>query len=154
MLPVYKRCWRPPNVPPRGWPRSAHEELRSETTKFWSASRLLYNDSMQSSREKTVLQYFRLLGAKPLYESMLVCLLSNWSLRNKLQWNFSHNTTLFIHENASENIVCEMAAILSRWRLVKANLASKLNAYFEFIFFWGVSLIESPADHLSALRKK
>ena len=27
----------------------------------------------------------------------------------------------FIHENASENIVCEMAAILSRERWVKYN---------------------------------
>ena len=28
--------------------------------------------------------------------------------------NFKQNTKLFIHENASENIVCEMAVILSR----------------------------------------
>ena len=35
-------------------------------------------------------------------------------LRNKLQWNFNHSTKLSIHENASENIVCEKAAILSR----------------------------------------
>ena len=38
----------------------------------------------------------------------------NWTLRNKLQWNFNWNTNLFIHENASENTVCKMAAILSR----------------------------------------
>ena len=38
----------------------------------------------------------------------------NWTHRNKLQWNFTQNTKLSIHENASENIVCEMAAILSR----------------------------------------
>ena len=36
-----------------------------------------------------------------------------WTFRNKIQWNFNQNTKLFIHENASENIVCEMAAILS-----------------------------------------
>ena len=29
----------------------------------------------------------------------------------KLQWNFIQNAKFFIHENASENIVCEMAAI-------------------------------------------
>ena len=40
----------------------------------------------------------------------------NWTLRNKLKRNFNQNTKLFIHENASENIVCEMAAILSRGR--------------------------------------
>ena len=38
----------------------------------------------------------------------------NWTLGNKLQWNFNQNAQLFIHENASENIVCERAAILSR----------------------------------------
>ena len=35
----------------------------------------------------------------------------DWTLRNKLQWNFNQNTKRFIHENASENIVCEMVAI-------------------------------------------
>ena len=30
---------------------------------------------------------------------------------NKLQWNFNQNTMLFLHENALENIVCEMLAI-------------------------------------------
>ena len=33
---------------------------------------------------------------------------------NKLQGNFNQNTKLFIQENASENIVYEMATILSR----------------------------------------
>ena len=32
----------------------------------------------------------------------------------KLQWNFNQNKKLFFHENAFENIACEMAAILSR----------------------------------------
>ena len=35
---------------------------------------------------------------------------------NKLKWNFNQNTKLSIHKNASENIVFEMAAILSRGR--------------------------------------
>ena len=43
----------------------------------------------------------------------------NWTLRNKLQWNLNQNTKLFIHQNASSNIVCEMAAILFRGRWVK-----------------------------------
>ena len=37
----------------------------------------------------------------------------NWALRNTLQRNFNQNTKLPIHEIASENIVCEIAAILS-----------------------------------------
>ena len=32
----------------------------------------------------------------------------NWTLRNKLQLIFNQNTKLFIHENAFENIVCEI----------------------------------------------
>ena len=59
----------------------------------------------------------RLFGAKPLSELCWVNVI--WTLRNKLQWNCNQNMKLFIHENASENIVCEMAAILSRKRWVK-----------------------------------
>ena len=44
-----------------------------------------------------------------------------WALRNKLQWNFNQNKKLFIHENTSENIVCEPVAILSRGRWVKSG---------------------------------
>ena len=46
----------------------------------------------------------------------------NWTPRNKLHWNFSQNTKLFIHENASEHIVCETAAILSRRDELLKNL--------------------------------
>ena len=54
----------------------------------------------------------RLFGAKPLSNQCWVIV--NWTLRNELQWNFNQDTKLFIHSTASENIVCEMAAILSR----------------------------------------
>ena len=65
------------------------------------------------------IMFCRLLGAKPSSEPMLGYWdIVNWTLRNKLQWNFNQNTKLFIHENASEKIVCEMAAILSRGRWV------------------------------------
>ena len=43
----------------------------------------------------------------------------NWTIGNKLQWNFYQNTKLFLHENVFQNIVCEMAAILSRGGWVK-----------------------------------
>ena len=43
----------------------------------------------------------------------------NWTLRSKLQWNINQNTNIFIQENASKNIVCETAAILSTGRWVK-----------------------------------
>ena len=39
----------------------------------------------------------------------------NWTPSNKLQWNFKQNMKLFIHENASENIVCEKY-MLKSWK--------------------------------------
>ena len=45
----------------------------------------------------------------------------NWNPSNKLQWNFNQNTTCFIHENASDNIVCEMAAISSTGRWIESK---------------------------------
>ena len=42
----------------------------------------------------------------------------NWTPGDKFQWNFNQNTKLFIHEIASENVVCERVAILSRGRWV------------------------------------
>ena len=53
----------------------------------------------------------RLFGAKPLSQPMLgYCQLNP---QEQLQWNYNQNTEIFIEENAFENIVCEMAAILS-----------------------------------------
>ena len=52
----------------------------------------------------------------------------NWPLRNKLQWNFNRNLNIFIQENAFENVVCEMASILSRLQCVKlARMNSERN---------------------------
>ena len=45
-----------------------------------------------------------------------------WTLRNKLQWNCNQSLKLFIRENASENIICELVAILSRGRWVKETV--------------------------------
>ena len=36
------------------------------------------------------------------------------NLRNKLQWNLKRNSYISIQENSFENVVCEMAVILSR----------------------------------------
>ena len=43
----------------------------------------------------------------------------NWTLRNKLQWNFNHNSYIFIDENAFENVVWKMAAIFLGLNLLK-----------------------------------
>ena len=53
----------------------------------------------------------RLFGAKPLSKPMLdYCRLGP---KEQTSVKFIQNIKLFIHENASENIVCEMAAVLS-----------------------------------------
>ena len=44
----------------------------------------------------------------------------NWTLRNKLQWNFHRNSYLFIQENAFENVVWKMTAIFSRPQCVNS----------------------------------
>ena len=38
----------------------------------------------------------------------------NCTLKNKFHWHFNRNLNIFLHENALENVMCEMAAILSR----------------------------------------
>ena len=38
----------------------------------------------------------------------------NWTIGNKLQWNFNRYSNIFIQENAFENVVCKMVAIFSR----------------------------------------
>ena len=48
----------------------------------------------------------------------------NWTLMDTLQWNFNQDTKMFRRENASENIVCEMAAILSTGRWINCPVAS------------------------------
>ena len=52
--------------------------------------------------------------------SKLMLFIVNWTLRNKLEWNFGTKIqNVSFTNNASENIVCEMAAIWSRGRWVK-----------------------------------
>ena len=38
----------------------------------------------------------------------------DWTLMNKLQWNFNRNCKTFVQENAFESVVCEMATMFSR----------------------------------------
>ena len=49
-------------------------------------------------------------------------MLDYWTLTNKPQWNFNQNTKHYFHENASENIFCEIAAIMSRDRRVNPEM--------------------------------
>ena len=47
----------------------------------------------------------------------------------------------FIHENASENIVCEMAAILSRGDELKVFIDTAINSFFESFFRLSLNLL-------------
>ena len=70
----------------------------------------------------------------------------NWTLRNELQLIFNQNTNLFIHENASEKFVCEMAAISSRERWVKINIAwHAIIKPYGMAFFMGELVLYKPA---------
>ena len=61
-----------------------------------------------------------MVGAKPLSEPMLeYCHLE---LRNKLQWKLKRNSYTLIQENAFQNVVWKMAAILSRPQCVKGGI--------------------------------
>ena len=59
----------------------------------------------------------RLFGAKPLSKPEL----DYYQLdpMNKLQWSFSQKSNFFIQGNSFENVVCEIAAILSRGTWVR-----------------------------------
>ena len=61
----------------------------------------------------------RLAGAKPLSEPMLeYCWLEPW---RQIQWNLHQNLYIFIQENAFENVVGKMAAMLSRPQCVNID---------------------------------
>ena len=46
----------------------------------------------------------------------------DWTLRNKLQWNLNRNSYTFIQENAFEDVVWKMAAILPWPQCVKRKV--------------------------------
>ena len=51
----------------------------------------------------------------------------NWTLTNKLQWNFNRNSSIFIQENGIENVVWKMVAILSCPQCVNPSGASPIS---------------------------
>ena len=52
---------------------------------------------------------YHLFGTKPLSETRW--LIANWTISNKCQWILYRNSTIFIKENAPENVVWWMAVI-------------------------------------------
>ena len=91
-----------------------------------------------------------LVGAKSLSEPSWN--IDNCTLRNKFQWNSKRNSNIFIQENAPENVVCEMASILSRPRCVNYKAKNKTQDTFNqvlchgFIMTWKHFMF-SISDH-------
>ena len=56
----------------------------------------------------------------------------NWTLGNKFQWNLNRTLYIFIQENAFENVVRNLAAILSRPKCVKTVKTPFMSAYVCF----------------------
>ena len=48
-------------------------------------------------------------------------LIFDWAPKNKLQWNFHWNSSVFFKENTFEIVVCKMAAILFRLQCIKVR---------------------------------
>ena len=95
----------------------------------------------------------RLVGANPLSELVLeYCWLDP---RNKLQWNFNRNSNIFIQENALENVVCEMAPILSWPQCVNSSWPSATYMRHDFQCLFPqrlryvalISVLISPVPH-------
>ena len=63
----------------------------------------------------------RLIGRQAITQTNAAIVLIGPLGTTRLQWDFNQNANIFIHENAFENIVCEMAAILFRPQCVKKS---------------------------------
>ena len=57
------------------------------------------------------------------------------NLRNKLQWSIKRNSYIFILENGFENVVCEMAAILSRTQCVNSLPSGRWDNIFKRVSY-------------------
>ena len=79
-------------------------------------------------------------------------LIVNWSLRNKLQWNCNQNSTIFIQENVFENTVCEMTAILSRWRWVILSFLHYWSSVCRWYQLCGFPVQKFSLDHPFVVR--
>ena len=57
----------------------------------------------------------------------------NWTLANTFQWKFNQNTTIFIEENAFENVVWKMAAIFLGLIVLKIAIQSHWVLYMSLL---------------------
>ena len=82
-------------------------------------------------------RYLLLTWSAPSHYLNQCCHIVNYTIRNMFQWNFHQNSKVFIHENALENVVCEMAAILSLFQCVNAAVIAWSNVIGYCLTHWG-----------------
>ena len=56
----------------------------------------------------------------------------NWTIRNKLQWNFNRSSNICVQENVFESAVWEMVSILSQPQCVKQQVCSPAEIITKF----------------------
>ena len=87
----------------------------------------------------------RLFGAKPLPEPMLTYyqLHPYW---NKLQWNINRNSNNFIVENAYQNLVCKLSAILCHPQcVITVSLITRVCSHHKR-FMWRANCPRDPCE--------
>ena len=89
--------------------------------------------------------YMRQWTGSALVQIMACCLFSsqvNWTLRKKLTWNSNQNRKVF----NQENVICIMAAILSRGRWVKKIYFDNKSCVIWYLMYWAMYQIQCD-DH-------
>ena len=76
----------------------------------------------------------------------------NSNIRNKLHLNLKRNSYIFIQENVFENVVCEIAAILSRLQYVKPQ--QNMTTYEPCAYSWDAVWFKSGHGWWSDPRDK
>ena len=89
---------------------------------FTSEDRLCANLRVQeqSTNMTSQYQYPTFTWPAPNHYLNWCCNSVNWTIESKFQWNLNWNWSIFIKENAFENVGWKMSAILSRPRCVNA----------------------------------
>ena len=77
--------------------------------------------------------------------------ITNSNLRNKLQWNLKRNSCIFLNENAFENVVCEMAAILSWPQCVNGEYWKNRSLGREHCVCWWPCTISCSSNSFDSL---
>ena len=81
------------------------------------------DNSLPPVRRQAITYYF--------YQYWLIV---SWTLRNKLQWNSNQNTKPFVHENAFEDVICEMGVVCPRGDKLTVNDNGVFTIWTVYVF--------------------